>query len=93
MFSSPPATFRAQYEALIASGAIEADRELAGAAQVARWLDALAPPLELAEAVRGRVVLLVVDATSSGWSVTVAARALRQCGARDVLPLLVHRRP
>ena len=84
---------RARWPLPPSTGAIEADRELAGAAQVARWLDALAPPLELAEAVRGRVVLLVVDATSSGWSVTVAARALRQCGARDVLPLLVHRRP
>jgi len=33
MFSSPPATFRAQYEALIASGAIEADPAQQGAAK------------------------------------------------------------
>lgn len=84
---------RARWPLPASTGAIEADRELAGAAQVARWLQVLDPPLEVAQAVRGRVVLLVVDATSSGWSVTVAARALRQWGARDVLPLLIHRRP
>ena len=33
MFSSPPATFRAQYEALIASGAIDADPAQQGAAK------------------------------------------------------------
>jgi ATP-dependent DNA helicase RecQ len=39
------------------------------------------------------VVLLVVDASSSGWPVTVAAALLRRAGARAVLPLLLHRRP
>ena len=43
--------------------------------------------------VRGRVVLLVVDATSSLWPVTVAAAVLRRAGADAVLPLLLHRRP
>ncbi len=75
------------------SAAVEADRELAGAAQVARWLEVLQPPEQVAAAVAGRAVLLVVDASSSGWSVTVAARALLRAGALDVLPLLVHRRP
>lgn len=75
------------------AAAIESDRELAGAAQVAAWLDVLTPAQEVTAAVPGRVVLLVVDATSSGWSITVAARELRRSGASDVLPLLVHRRP
>jgi linoleoyl-CoA desaturase len=43
--------------------------------------------------VAGRVVLLVVDATSSLWPVTVASAALRRAGAHAVLPLLLHRRP
>jgi ATP-dependent DNA helicase RecQ len=43
--------------------------------------------------VSGRAVLLVVDATSSLWPVTVASAALRRAGASVVLPLLLHRRP
>ncbi|GAB77413.1 ATP-dependent DNA helicase RecQ [Austwickia chelonae] len=43
--------------------------------------------------VRGRVVLLVVDASATGWSVTVAGSFLRRQGASAVLPLVVHRRP
>ena len=43
--------------------------------------------------VAGRAVLLVVDATSSLWPITVAAAHLRRAGARAVLPLLLHRRP
>lgn len=42
-------------------------------------------------AVDGRVVLLVVDASRSGWAVTVAAATLREAGAHAVLPLLIHR--
>jgi len=38
-------------------------------------------------------VLLVVDATSSLWPVTVAAAKLREAGSGVVLPLLLHRRP
>ncbi|GAB3497238.1 RecQ family ATP-dependent DNA helicase [Flexivirga lutea] len=41
--------------------------------------------------VAGRSVLLVVDESSSGWVVTVAAAALRTAGARAILPLLLHR--
>jgi len=37
--------------------------------------------------------LLVVDASSSQWPITVAAAHLRQAEASMVLPLLVHRRP
>ena len=47
---------------------------------------------ELASAVDGRPVLLVVDASSSMWPVTLAAAALREAGARRVLPLVIHRR-
>ena len=42
---------------------------------------------------KGRVVLLVVDASSSLWPVTVASALLRRAGADAVLPLLLHRRP
>ncbi|WP_446663601.1 RecQ family ATP-dependent DNA helicase [Flexivirga sp. B27] len=41
--------------------------------------------------VAGQVVLLIVDASSSGWVVTVAAAQLRMAGARAILPLLLHR--
>ncbi|TWE12732.1 RecQ family ATP-dependent DNA helicase [Rudaeicoccus suwonensis] len=42
--------------------------------------------------VLAEVVLLVVDESSSGWAVTVAAATLREAGAEMVLPLLIHRR-
>jgi ATP-dependent DNA helicase RecQ len=32
-------------------------------------------------------VLLLDDLVGTGWTLTVAARALRQAGATDVLPL------
>jgi ATP-dependent DNA helicase RecQ len=67
-------------------------RELSSADEAAFWKDHLdAGPLT--GAVKGRVVLLVVDASSSLWPVTVAASMLRLAGASVVLPLLVHRRP
>ncbi len=69
-------------------------RELSSPEEAAHWRDALAEPVAgVAAEVEGRVVLLVVDATSSLWPVTVAAALLRRAGARAVLPLLVHRRP
>jgi ATP-dependent DNA helicase RecQ len=61
--------------------------------EAALWRDAICVPADLARAVSGKVVLLVVDASSSQWPITVAAAHLRQCGASMVLPLLVHRRP
>jgi ATP-dependent DNA helicase RecQ len=69
-------------------------RELSSSAEAAYWRDALeALPAEVPEQVGSRVVLLVVDATSSLWPVTVTASVLRRRGAAAVLPLLVHRRP
>jgi len=66
-------------------------RELSSAEEASWWRDHLTMPE--AEAVEGRVVLLVVDATSSLWPVSVASALLRRGGARLVLPLVVHRRP
>jgi len=41
------------------------------------------------EDVTGRKVLLVDDHSVSGWSLTVAARLLRQAGAASVHPLVL----
>ncbi|WP_265446589.1 RecQ family ATP-dependent DNA helicase [Flexivirga meconopsidis] len=41
--------------------------------------------------VADKAVLLVVDESSSGWVITVAAATLREQGATAVLPLLLHR--
>jgi ATP-dependent DNA helicase RecQ len=51
--------------------------------------DAFAVPDPIADALAGltRPVLLVDDQVSSGWTMTVAARLLRQAGAPAVLPL------
>jgi ATP-dependent DNA helicase RecQ len=67
-------------------------RELSSGEEAAMWRDRL-DPTGLKAAVDGRAVLLVVDATSSLWPITVAASRLAQAGASVVLPLLVHRRP
>jgi ATP-dependent DNA helicase RecQ len=67
-------------------------REASGAEEATFWRDGLEVE-GCADRVRGRTVLLVVDATSSLWPVTVAAAALRRVGAAEVLPLLLHRRP
>ena len=64
-------------------------RDLGSAGEAAMWRDRLAVP----PGVQGRAVLLVVDATSSLWPITVAAAMLRRAGASVVLPLLIHRRP
>ncbi len=77
---------------LAVSGPVPVLRELSSADEAARWRDLLTPGLP-GEPVRDRVVLLVVDVSSSGWPVTVAAALLRRAGARLVLPLLLHRRP
>ncbi|WP_416045702.1 phosphoribosyltransferase family protein [Carbonactinospora thermoautotrophica] len=37
----------------------------------------------------GAPVLLVDDRYDSGWTMTVAARALRQAGVAEVLPLVL----
>ncbi|MGH3508856.1 MAG: RecQ family ATP-dependent DNA helicase [Nocardioidaceae bacterium] len=67
-------------------------RDLGSADEAAFWRDEL-PAVPDGADVTGRAVLLVVDATSSTWPVTVAASLLRRAGASVVLPLLVHRRP
>ena len=67
-------------------------RELSSSDEAAFWRDRLdAAPV--ADTVAGRAVLLVVDASSSLWPVTVASAVLRRAGASVVLPLLLHRRP
>ncbi|HET6561199.1 MAG TPA: DEAD/DEAH box helicase [Marmoricola sp.] len=67
-------------------------RELSSAEEATWWKQRLdAGPV--ADAVAGRSVLLVVDATSSLWPVTVASAVLRRAGAGVVLPLVLHRRP
>ncbi|MFD6564631.1 RecQ family ATP-dependent DNA helicase [Micromonospora profundi] len=51
--------------------------------------DAFTVPADLADALTGLdgPVLLVDDLVDSGWTMTIAARALRRAGAPDVLPL------
>ncbi|HEX6485257.1 MAG TPA: ATP-dependent DNA helicase RecQ, partial [Nocardioidaceae bacterium] len=69
----------------------DALREMGSAEEAAMWRDRLG--VEDPGAVVGRCVLLVVDATSSLWPVTVASAVLRRAGASVVLPLVVHRTP
>jgi ATP-dependent DNA helicase RecQ len=61
-------------------------------AQRLKALDgAMTVPPELAVALQeaGGPVLLVDDATETGWTLAVAARALRRAGAQGVLPLVL----
>jgi ATP-dependent DNA helicase RecQ len=67
-------------------------RELSSADEAALWKEVVDPTGTRPE-VEGRAVLLVVDASSSLWPITVAAALLRRTGATAVLPLLLHRRP
>ena len=67
-------------------------RELSSSDEAAFWRDHL-DPADIAGRISGRAVLLVVDASSSLWPVTVGAAVLRRAGAGVVLPLLLHRRP
>ena len=71
----------------------DASARMSSPQEAAMWRDVICVTDELASVVAGRVVLLVVDASSSQWPITVAAAHLRQAGASMVLPLLVHRRP
>jgi ATP-dependent DNA helicase RecQ len=66
-------------------------RELSSSDEAAFWRDHLTG-VEVPD-VEGRAVLLLVDASSSLWPVTVASAVLRRAGAGVVLPLLLHRRP
>lgn len=45
--------------------------------------------LDDASAVAGRTVLLVDDRVNTGWTLTVAARALRRAGAGAVYPFVL----
>jgi len=67
--------------------------DVASGQEAADWRDAIGVGADCAAKVGGRTVLLVTDASSSMWPVTVAAAALRDAGASAVLPLLLHRRP
>jgi ATP-dependent DNA helicase RecQ len=67
--------------------------DLSSSDEAALWRDAIRVNDELLSAVCAKVVLLVVDGTSTQWPITVAAAHLRQAEASMVLPLLVHRRP
>jgi ATP-dependent DNA helicase RecQ len=70
-----------------------APADLSSPQEAALWRDAIRVNDELLSAVCDKVVLLLVDASSSQWPITVAAAHLRQAKASMVLPLLVHRRP
>jgi len=62
-------------------------REATSGVEATYWSDHLGPtPSDVA----GRSVLLVVDETTTGWAVTLAAAALRDVGASAVLPLVIH---
>ncbi|TCC47838.1 ATP-dependent DNA helicase RecQ [Kribbella capetownensis] len=67
--------------------------ELSSAEEAKVWRDGLHVDDQTAQSVAGRTVLLLVDASSSQWPVTVAAAKLRESGAAAVLPLLIHKRP
>jgi ATP-dependent DNA helicase RecQ len=66
---------------------------LSSSQEAALWRDAIRVNDRLLSAVAGKVVLLLVDASSTQWPITVAAAHLRQAEASMVMPLLVHRRP
>jgi ATP-dependent DNA helicase RecQ len=68
-------------------------RSLGSAAEAAYWRDGLRLDEDAQRSVLGRSVLLVVDATSSLWPITMAAALLRESGAVAVLPFLVHQLP
>lgn len=63
------------------------------AEEAAYWRDAIRINDDVIDAVTGRCVLVVIDASSSGWPATVAAAHLRHAGATTVLPMLIHRLP
>lgn len=71
---------------------VPAPEQVASGEEARHWRDAISVD-GAATAVADRCVLLVVDATSSQWPVTVAAAKLREAGAAMVLPLLLHRLP
>jgi ATP-dependent DNA helicase RecQ len=67
--------------------------DLSSAEEAKVWRDGIEVEGPTAQAVAGRTVLLLADASSSQWPITVAAAKLREAGAAAVLPLLIHKRP
>jgi ATP-dependent DNA helicase RecQ len=67
--------------------------DLSSAEEAKVWRDGVTVDPLTAQAITGRSVLLVVDASSSQWPITVTTAKLREAGAYAVLPLLIHRRP
>ncbi|GAB18734.1 putative ATP-dependent DNA helicase [Gordonia effusa NBRC 100432] len=65
------------------------DSDATGAVEATYWRDHIEAPEP--GAVAGQVVLVVADASSSGWPLTIAAAKLREAGASAVMPLLIHR--
>ena len=61
-------------------------------AQVARDLTLQEWPAQALEELRGSVVVLVDDWSDSGWTLTVAARLLREAGAATVHPFVLAQR-
>ena len=61
-------------------------------AQVARDLTLQGWPAQALEELRGSVVVLVDDWSDSGWTLTVAARLLREAGAATVHPFVLAQR-
>ena len=78
---------------VVVAGAPVRSSDLSAADEAAAWAEAINPDADVKACVDGRSVLLVVDASSSLWPVTVAASKLRAAGGTAVLPLLLHRRP
>ncbi|MFW0789185.1 RecQ family ATP-dependent DNA helicase [Gordonia sp. CPCC 205333] len=67
------------------------DSGATGAVEAAYWRDHIDAPDPSSGTVAGQVVLMVADASSSGWPLTIAAAKLREAGASAVMPLLIHR--
>ncbi|MEJ7741651.1 MAG: hypothetical protein WKF73_03345 [Nocardioidaceae bacterium] len=69
------------------------ERQASGGEEAARWREVLDVEPDLRDFVNGSTVLLLVDRTSTSWPVAVATAALREAGAKAVLPLVIHRQP
>ncbi len=60
--------------------------------EAALWQGEIQLTLEEKTSLTGKSVLLVIDATSSIWPITIAAAKILEAGATMVLPMLIHRR-
>ncbi|MBA2443946.1 MAG: ATP-dependent DNA helicase RecQ, partial [Nocardioidaceae bacterium] len=67
-------------------------RDLNSGQEAAWWQQNLVLDGLCSQRVKGAAVLLVVDASSTSWPITVAAAKLLEAGADKVLPLLLHQR-